>query len=158
MGEIMEFENAKKSFVADAEEKLSQEKELNANRQRDSTAACERSNRELKAARDEVVKVEAEKAKEVQYPEEEQGSGARIAELVKIVAEQQAQNKTLDLLAQDLGNDCMWLLTRGVPLIVDHFMRSKELAKYMLDLGGAAYDSGRKNGYAEGSSSRKGER
>ncbi|MFS7922018.1 hypothetical protein Hanom_Chr03g00243691 [Helianthus anomalus] len=52
--------------VADGEEKLAKEKQLNADRQKDWTAACERSNRELKAARDEVVKVKAEKAKESQ--------------------------------------------------------------------------------------------
>ncbi|KAJ0713898.1 hypothetical protein HanPI659440_Chr13g0483541 [Helianthus annuus] len=100
---------------------------------------------------------------------------ARIAELEKTVAEQQAQNKTLDLLAQDLGDDCKWLLTRGVPLvrslviftcltffmfviyvlpffvyIAGRLVRSDELAKYMFDLGGAAYDRGRKDGYAEG--------
>ncbi|MFS7953656.1 hypothetical protein Hanom_Chr07g00621211 [Helianthus anomalus] len=56
----------------------------------------------------------------------------------------------MDLLAQDLGNDCMWLLTRGVPLILDRLVRSEELAKYMFDLGVAAYDIGHKNGYAEG--------
>ncbi|KAJ0796110.1 hypothetical protein HanPI659440_Chr04g0158371 [Helianthus annuus] len=187
--EIMEFENAKKSFtseretfntkkkglmwrVADAEEKLSQEKELNVNRQKDWMAACETSNRELKAARDEVVKVKAERAMESQeydrlsaaYKEKEsepleaqkknEEARARIAKLEQIVAEQHAQNKTLDLLGQDLGNDYTWLLTRGVRFvhfhIVDRLVRSEELAKYMFDLGGAAYDSGRKDGYAEG--------
>ncbi|KAJ0800181.1 hypothetical protein HanPI659440_Chr03g0100051 [Helianthus annuus] len=29
-------------------------------------------------------------------------------------------------------------------------MASEELAKYMLELGGTAYDSGRENGYSEG--------
>ncbi|MFS7999138.1 hypothetical protein Hanom_Chr12g01162481 [Helianthus anomalus] len=105
--DILEFEVAKKSFVAeretfnskkkgllwrvtDAEEKLSQEKQLNADRQRDWTAACERSNRELKSARDEVVK------------------------------------------------------------IADRLVNSDEFAKYMFNLGGAAYNNGRKDGYAEG--------
>ncbi|KAF5773756.1 hypothetical protein HanRHA438_Chr13g0602931 [Helianthus annuus] len=154
------FNSEKKGLiwrVNDAEEKLSQEKQLNADRQKDWMTACERSNLELKATRDEVVKVKAERTKESQeydhlsaaYKEKEskvlvaqknnEEARARIAELEKMVAEQQAQNKTLDLLAKT------WVMT-----IADRFVRSDELAKYMFDLGGAAYDSGRKDGYAEG--------
>ncbi|KAM0005660.1 hypothetical protein Hdeb2414_s0204g00831811 [Helianthus debilis subsp. tardiflorus] len=82
MGEdTLEFEAAKKEFaaereafnsekkgllwrVADSEEKLAKEKQFNANHQKEWEAACERSNRELKSACDEVVKLKAEKAKE----------------------------------------------------------------------------------------------
>ncbi|MFS8024047.1 hypothetical protein Hanom_Chr16g01458641 [Helianthus anomalus] len=81
--DIMEFEAAKRSFaakretfnsekkglmwrVSDAEDKLAQERQLNANCQRNWTTACERSNRELTVAWDEVVKMKAEKAKESQ--------------------------------------------------------------------------------------------
>ncbi|KAJ0640249.1 hypothetical protein HanLR1_Chr16g0613211 [Helianthus annuus] len=153
MGEdIMDFKNAKKSLVAereafnsekkglmwrvaDAEEKLSQEKQLNADRQKDWAAACERSNHELKTVHDEVVRVKAERAKESQefdrisaaYKEKEAESftaqkgneeaRAWIAELEKTVEEQKAQNKTLELLSQDLGDDCKWLLMRDVPLV-----------------------------------------
>ncbi|KAF5759219.1 hypothetical protein HanXRQr2_Chr16g0738651 [Helianthus annuus] len=135
--EIMDFENSKKSLVAereafnsekkglmwrvaDAEEKLSQEKQLNADRQKDWVAACERSNHELKTVHDEVVRVKAERAKESQefdrisaaYKEKEAESftaqkgneeaQAWIVELEKTVEEQKAQNKTLELLSQDL--------------------------------------------------------
>ncbi|MFS7962836.1 hypothetical protein Hanom_Chr08g00731211 [Helianthus anomalus] len=41
----------------------------------------------------------------------------RITELEKKVDEQQTQNKTLELLSRDLGDDCKWRLTRGVPLV-----------------------------------------
>ncbi|KAJ0440257.1 hypothetical protein HanHA300_Chr16g0634401 [Helianthus annuus] len=66
------------------------------------------------------------------------------------VEEQRSQNKTLEPLAEDLGDDCKWLLTCGIPLIADRLVKSDELAKYMFELGGVAYDSGRKNGYADG--------
>ncbi|MFS7948129.1 hypothetical protein Hanom_Chr06g00556331 [Helianthus anomalus] len=159
----MEFENARKSSateteafnsekkglmwrVADAEEKLGQEKQLNADHQKDWAAACERTNYELTAARDEVIR-ESE-ALVTQRSNKE--AHARIAKLKRTIEEQQAQNKTLKLVSQDLGDDYKWLLTHGVPLIADRLMRSEELAKYMFDLGGAAYDKGCKDGYAEG--------
>ncbi|KAM0008162.1 hypothetical protein Hdeb2414_s0120g00802881 [Helianthus debilis subsp. tardiflorus] len=144
--------------VADAEEKLTQEKQLNADRKKDWTTAHERSNRDLKTVRDKIVRVNNKRAKESKefdllsaaYKEKEaealaaqksnEEARACVAALEKTIEEQQAQNKTLELLAWDLGDDCKWLLTRSVPL---------ELAKYMFDLGGAAYDSGRKDGYSE---------
>ncbi|MFS7890176.1 hypothetical protein Hanom_Chr00s000007g01615691 [Helianthus anomalus] len=61
---------------------------------------------------------------------------ARIAELEKTVEKQQTQSKTLELLSQDLGDDCKWLLTHGVPLIAGRLVKSEELAKYMFELGG----------------------
>ncbi|MFS7948124.1 hypothetical protein Hanom_Chr06g00556281 [Helianthus anomalus] len=181
----MEFENARKSSatereafnsekkglmwrVADAEEKLGQEKQLNADHQKDWAEACERTNRELKAACDEVIRVNAEQTKESQkydrlsaaYKEKEsealvtqrsnEEAHALIAKLKRMIEEQQAQNKTLKLMSQDLGDDYKWLLTHGVPLIADRLMRSEELAKYMFDLGGGAYNNGCKDGYAEG--------
>ncbi|MFS7921997.1 hypothetical protein Hanom_Chr03g00243461 [Helianthus anomalus] len=181
MGEdILEFGAAKKEFaaereafnsekkgllwkVADGEEKLAKEKQLNADRQKDWTTACKRSNRELKAARDEVVKVKAEKAKESQEyerlftvrKEKEAESQARIAALEKTIEEQKSQNKALELLAEDLGGDCKWLLARGIRLIADRLVKSEELVKYMFELSGAAYDSGRKDGYCFGQKSHK---
>ncbi|KAM0050435.1 hypothetical protein Hdeb2414_s0008g00297531 [Helianthus debilis subsp. tardiflorus] len=169
MGEdIMEFETAKKEFaaerdafnsekkgllwrVADSEDKLAKEKQFIANHQKDWEVACERSNRDLKYARDEVVKLKAEKAKDnqeyehlaVAHKEKEAESQTRIATLEKTVEEQLTQNKALELLAEDLGAAYKWLLARGIPL-------SDELAKYMFELGGAAYDCGRKDGYGEG--------
>ncbi|KAJ0920275.1 hypothetical protein HanRHA438_Chr05g0239501 [Helianthus annuus] len=79
MGEdIMEFENARHELaterdafnaekkglnwqVLDAEDKLAKEQKLNSERQEQWTAACDRSNRDLKAAWDKVVKVRGER-------------------------------------------------------------------------------------------------
>ncbi|KAF5804760.1 hypothetical protein HanRHA438_Chr05g0210671 [Helianthus annuus] len=128
--ETMGFEKAKREFmaereafnsekkclmwrVADVKDKLALEKKLNVDRQRDWMTACERSNRELKVARDEVLSVIAERAKESKefdrlsaaYKEKEdealsaqksnEEARACIAELEKTVEKQQAQNKTL---------------------------------------------------------------
>ncbi|KAJ0539206.1 hypothetical protein HanRHA438_Chr08g0354751 [Helianthus annuus] len=79
--DTMEFEAARKEFaaereafnaekkgllwrVADNEEKLAKEKQFNAGRQKEWEQACERTNGELKAARDEIVRLKGEKAKE----------------------------------------------------------------------------------------------
>ncbi|KAM0049003.1 hypothetical protein Hdeb2414_s0008g00280841 [Helianthus debilis subsp. tardiflorus] len=79
MGEdTLEFETAKKELaeereqfnagrkgllwrVSDAEEKLAKEKQLNANKQKEWETACERTNREMQAARDQIVKLKGEK-------------------------------------------------------------------------------------------------
>ncbi|KAJ0725437.1 hypothetical protein HanPI659440_Chr12g0458711 [Helianthus annuus] len=148
---------AKKQKILE-EKNLAKEKQLNADRQKDWTTVCERSNRDLKSARDEVVKLKAEKIKDKQeyehlavvHKEKETESQARIVALEKTVEEKKSQNKALELLVEDLGADCKWLLARGIPLIVDRLVKSDELAKYMFELGGAAYDSGRKDGYGEG--------
>ncbi|MFS7947848.1 hypothetical protein Hanom_Chr06g00553001 [Helianthus anomalus] len=63
------------------------------------------------------------------------------------------QNKALEILAEDLGGDCKWLLAHGIPLIADRLVKSDELAKYRFELGGAAYDGGRKDGYGDGKAS-----
>ncbi|KAJ0754792.1 hypothetical protein HanPI659440_Chr09g0350761 [Helianthus annuus] len=89
--------------VSEGEEKLAKEKQLNADRQKDWTAACERSNRELKAARDEVVKIKAKKSKESQEYE-------RLSIAHK---EKEAESQARILLAEDLGGDCKWLLARA---------------------------------------------
>ncbi|KAF5760086.1 hypothetical protein HanRHA438_Chr16g0760991 [Helianthus annuus] len=49
-----------------------------------------------------------------------------------------------------MSADCKWLLARAAPLIADRIAGSEELAKYMYELGEAARDLGRKEGYAEG--------
>ncbi|MFS7904091.1 hypothetical protein Hanom_Chr01g00031861 [Helianthus anomalus] len=51
---------------------------------------------------------------------------------------------------QEAGADCKWLLARAVPLISERIAKSDELAKYMFELGQAAYNCGRKDGYGEG--------
>ncbi|KAL9991768.1 hypothetical protein Hdeb2414_s1257g00999891 [Helianthus debilis subsp. tardiflorus] len=122
MGEdTLEFEAAKKEFAAEREafnvekkgllyrvadngEKLAKEKQFNADCQKEWEVACERTNRELKAARDEIVRLKGEKAKESDEHER----------------------------------------------IADRIVKSDELAKYMSELGKAAYDIGRKDGYGEG--------
>ncbi|KAJ0805521.1 hypothetical protein HanPI659440_Chr02g0079251 [Helianthus annuus] len=48
------------------------------------------------------------------------------------------------MVSHELGEDYKWLINCGIPLLADSLMASEELAKYMLELGGAAYDSGRK--------------
>ncbi|MFS7937869.1 hypothetical protein Hanom_Chr05g00432831 [Helianthus anomalus] len=131
------------------------------------------SNRELKVARDEALKYKGERDAEsrefervfAMYKKKEaealaaQKSHAealaRIAELEKTVDEKQTQNKTLELLSQDYGDDCKWLLTPGVPLLANRLVRSEELAKYMFELGGAARNNGCKDGYAEGKATAK---
>ncbi|KAM0061407.1 hypothetical protein Hdeb2414_s0004g00135631 [Helianthus debilis subsp. tardiflorus] len=37
-----------------------------------------------------------------------------------------------------------------MPLIADHIAKSRELASYMFELGQSGYNSGRKDGYSEG--------
>ncbi|KAM0013413.1 hypothetical protein Hdeb2414_s0044g00742891 [Helianthus debilis subsp. tardiflorus] len=60
------FNNEKKGLlwrVADAEDKLAKEKQFNANKQKEWETGCERTNREMKTARDEIVKLKGEKTK-----------------------------------------------------------------------------------------------
>ncbi|MFS7968368.1 hypothetical protein Hanom_Chr09g00796601 [Helianthus anomalus] len=81
MGEdTLEFEASKREFaeereafnaekkgllwrVVDGENKLAKEKQYNADCQKEWESACERSNRELKAAHDEVIRLKGEKTK-----------------------------------------------------------------------------------------------
>ncbi|KAJ0719512.1 hypothetical protein HanLR1_Chr08g0282581 [Helianthus annuus] len=176
MGEdTMEFEAARKEFaaereafnaekkgllwrVADNEEKLAKEKQFNAGRRKEWEQACERTNGELKAARDEIVRLKGEKAKEsdeheravVVYQKRETEYEHRIVTLEKVVAEKTAKSKASEILAKEISADCKWLLMRGVPLIADRIVKSDKLAKYMFELGESAFNSGRKEGYAEG--------
>ncbi|KAJ0590597.1 hypothetical protein HanIR_Chr04g0199281 [Helianthus annuus] len=56
----------KKGFawrVADAEEKLAKEKQLNVDKQKDWEVACERTNKELQTQRDAIVRLSGEKRK-----------------------------------------------------------------------------------------------
>ncbi|MFS7968369.1 hypothetical protein Hanom_Chr09g00796611 [Helianthus anomalus] len=73
-----------------------------------------------------------------------------LRKLEKIVTEKTAESKASEILAKEVSADCKWLLARGVPLIVDRIVKSDELANYMFELGGVAYNSGRKDGYGEG--------
>ncbi|KAM0049591.1 hypothetical protein Hdeb2414_s0008g00287691 [Helianthus debilis subsp. tardiflorus] len=158
MGEdTLEFEATKKDF------KLAKEIQFNADRQKEWEVVCERTIRELKAAhdeaaRDEIVRLKGEKTKEsdehehmvVAYQKREAESELRIVALEKVVEEKTTQDKALEIIAEEISTDCKWLLAHGVPLIADRIVKSDDLAKYMFELGGAAYDSGRKNGNGEG--------
>ncbi|MFS7980877.1 hypothetical protein Hanom_Chr10g00944331 [Helianthus anomalus] len=118
MGEdTLEFEDAKRAFaeereafnadkkgllwrVADAEEKLAKEKQYNADRQKDWENSFERSNRELKAARDKIVWLKGEKTKQSDeheqavfvYQKRENEYIHRLAKLEKVVAEKTTES------------------------------------------------------------------
>ncbi|KAJ0607064.1 hypothetical protein HanOQP8_Chr03g0093581 [Helianthus annuus] len=81
----------------------------------------------------------------------------------RLLDEKAAECRASELLAEEASADSRWLLSRGVPLLfllsystlffmqlADRILNSPELARYMFELGGAGYNSGRKNGYAEG--------
>ncbi|KAM0055804.1 hypothetical protein Hdeb2414_s0006g00210431 [Helianthus debilis subsp. tardiflorus] len=176
MGEdTLEFENAKKAFVqerekfnaerkgllwrvSDAEEKLVKEKQLNSNKQKEWETACERTNRELQTQRDAIVRLSAEKAKISDEAEQERVASQkreeeylqRIAKLEKFAEEKVAECKASELLAGEASADYKWLLSRVVPMIFERIVKSHELANYMFELGQAAYNSGRKDGYNRG--------
>ncbi|MFS7976109.1 hypothetical protein Hanom_Chr10g00888581 [Helianthus anomalus] len=176
MGEdTLEFENAKKTFaeemekfnawkkgllwrVSDTKQKLAQEKHVNSNKQKEWEVACERTNKELQAQREAIVRMSGEKRKisdeaeqeRVAHQKREREYVERIAKLEKFVEEKITENKASEILAGEMSADSNWLLTRAVPLISEHIAKSDELAKYMFDLGQEAYNSGRKDGYGEG--------
>ncbi|MFS7945308.1 hypothetical protein Hanom_Chr06g00522751 [Helianthus anomalus] len=105
-----------------------------------------------------IVRLKGEKSKEsdeyehvaAAYQKREAKSKSRIVALEKVVEEKTAQNKALEILAEEISTDCKWLLAHGVPLIADRIVKYDEVAKYMFKLGGAAHDSGGKDGYGEG--------
>ncbi|KAF5797047.1 hypothetical protein HanRHA438_Chr08g0371071 [Helianthus annuus] len=108
----------------------------------------------MKAARDEIVKLKGEKTKlsdeheqaVALYQKRENDYIQRIAKLEKIVSDRTAKSKVSEILAEEDNADCKWLLAPGFPLIVDRIVKSDEFANYMFELGGAAYNSGRKEG------------
>ncbi|KAF5762576.1 hypothetical protein HanXRQr2_Chr16g0778271 [Helianthus annuus] len=126
--------------VSNAEEKLSKEKQFNTNKQKEWEIACERTNKEFDEAEQERVA----------HQKREQEDIERIAKLEKFAEEKIAESKASEILVEEVAADCKWLLARAVPLIADRIVGSKELAKYIYELGEAAYAHGRKEGYAEG--------
>ncbi|KAJ0758783.1 hypothetical protein HanPSC8_Chr04g0175931 [Helianthus annuus] len=176
MGEdTLEFENEKKAFaeerekfnaekkgllwrVYDVEQKLAQEKHVNSIKQKEWEVACERTNKELQAQREAIVRMSGEKRKISDEAEQEHAAHQkrekeyveRIAKLEKFVEEKISESKASEILAEEIYVDCKWLFTHAVPLISECITKSDELAKYMFDLGQAAYNSGRKDGYGEG--------
>ncbi|KAJ0666970.1 hypothetical protein HanPI659440_Chr17g0672651 [Helianthus annuus] len=154
MGEdTLEFENAKKAFAEESEKFNAERKGLLW-----SEFACERTNKELQAHREAIVKLSGEKTKISDEAEEEHATHqkreqhyvARIAKLEKVVMEKVAENKASEILVEEVTTDCKWLLGRAVPLIAERIAGSEELAKYMYELGEAVRALGRKEGYAEG--------
>ncbi|KAJ0941968.1 hypothetical protein HanPSC8_Chr03g0086351 [Helianthus annuus] len=179
--DTLEFEAAKKAFaeerekfnsekkglawrVADVEDKLAKEKQFNTNKQKEWETACERTNRELQTQRDTIVSMLGEKTKIIEEAEQERAAHhkreqeyiQRIAKLEKFAAEKVAESKASEILVEEVTADCKWLLARAVPLVIflisERIAGSEELAKYMYELGEAAYDHGRKDGYSEGRS------
>ncbi|KAF5756352.1 hypothetical protein HanXRQr2_Chr17g0813621 [Helianthus annuus] len=158
--------------VADAERKLEEQKQLNEQKQKDWESACARTNAEMQSQRDAIVRLSGEKtalAEEAHQArlaaeKKEREYIARIDKLELLMQEKasecEAAQRLLDektaechaseLLAEEASADSRWLLSRGVPLLADRILNSPELARYMFELGGAGYNSGRKNGYAEG--------
>ncbi|KAF5797058.1 hypothetical protein HanRHA438_Chr08g0371221 [Helianthus annuus] len=181
MGEdTLEFENAKKAFaeerekfnvekkglawrVADAEEKLAKEKQLNVDKQKDWEVAYERKNKELQSQHDAIVRLSGEKRKISDEAEQERAAHQkreqeyiqRIAKLEKFAEEKVAESKASEIFIEEVTTDCKWLLARAVPLLIfimfiaERIAGSEALAKYMYELGEAAYAHGRKEGYAE---------
>ncbi|KAJ0617792.1 hypothetical protein HanRHA438_Chr02g0053541 [Helianthus annuus] len=160
--------------VAEAERKLEEQKQLNEQRQKDWEAACARTNVEMQSQRDAIVRLSGEKttlAEEAQQArvaseKKEKEYVARIDKLEvlaqqksaecedaqRLLAEKAAEVQAAELLAEETSADTRWLLSRGVPLLADRILNSTELATYMLELGRAGYNSGRKFGFAEGKS------
>ncbi|KAJ0626492.1 hypothetical protein HanHA89_Chr01g0013791 [Helianthus annuus] len=154
MGEdTLEFEAAKKAVaeeretfkaekkglswrVADAEEKLAKEKQFNTNKQKEWEVACERTNKELQTRRETIVRLSGEKTKISDEAEQERAAHRkREQEYIERIAKLER-----------------FLLRSGYLRISKYIAGSKELAKYMYELGEAAYAHGRKESYAEGRS------
>ncbi|KAM0004458.1 hypothetical protein Hdeb2414_s0242g00845331 [Helianthus debilis subsp. tardiflorus] len=99
----------------------------------------------MQTARDQIVKLKGEKTQisnEAEqerplYQKRENKYIQRIAKLEKIDSEKVAESKASEILVEETTAYYKWLLVRVVPL-------------YMFELGQAAYNSGRKDGYAEG--------
>ncbi|KAJ0440710.1 hypothetical protein HanIR_Chr16g0789751 [Helianthus annuus] len=158
--------------VTEAERKFEEQKQLNEQKQKDWESACARTNAEMQSQRDAIVRLSGEKtalAEEAHQTrlaaeKKEKEYIARIDKLELLVQaktseceaaqrlldEKAAECRAAELLAEEASADSRWLLSRGVPLLADRILNSPELAQYMFELGGAGYNSGRKNGYAEG--------
>ncbi|KAJ0780291.1 hypothetical protein HanPI659440_Chr06g0235971 [Helianthus annuus] len=158
--------------VAEAERKLEEQKQLNEQKQKDWESACARTNSEMQSQREAIVRLSGEKTtladeahqarlaaekKEKEYVAridklellvQEKASECEAAQ--RLLDEKTAECRASELLAEEASADSRWLLSRGVPLLADRILHSPELARYMFELGGAGYNSGRKYGYAEG--------
>ncbi|KAJ0713928.1 hypothetical protein HanPI659440_Chr13g0483971 [Helianthus annuus] len=146
MGEdTLEFKAAKKELAEERNSLMRRgRKQFNANKQKEWETACERTNREMQNARNQIVKLKGEKTEisnEVEqeralFQKRENEYIQRKAKLEKIASEKVAKSKASEILAEETAADCKWLLARSVPLV--------------FSLCQAAYNSGRKDGYSEG--------
>ncbi|KAM0046281.1 hypothetical protein Hdeb2414_s0009g00314331 [Helianthus debilis subsp. tardiflorus] len=110
----------------------------------------------MQIQRDTIVRLSGEKTKISEEAEQEHASHQKreseylqwIAKLQQLVNEKSAEVRASEIIAEEANADSKWLLAHGVPLIADRIVRSEELARYMYELGEAAYDNGRKDGYA----------
>ncbi|MFS7996429.1 hypothetical protein Hanom_Chr12g01129881 [Helianthus anomalus] len=170
MGEdTLEFEAAKKELaeerekfnsekkgllwrVADAEDKLAKEKQFNADRQKEWETACKRTNREIKAAHDEIVKLKDEHEQAISlYKKERTNTSNALQSWKRLLLRRLRRAKPLRFWLKRLTLIASGYLRTTFPwYIADRIVKSDELAKYMFELGEAAYDSGRKEGYGEG--------
>ncbi|KAM0011728.1 hypothetical protein Hdeb2414_s0060g00761841 [Helianthus debilis subsp. tardiflorus] len=112
----------------------------------------------MQTQRDMIVRLSGEKTKISEEAEQERVAHQKrereyiqyIAKLEKFTTEKVAESKATEILVEEATTDCKWLLARVVLLIAERIAKSDELAKYMFELGQAAYNSGRKDGYGEG--------
>ncbi|MFS8025045.1 hypothetical protein Hanom_Chr16g01470371 [Helianthus anomalus] len=118
--------------------------EFNANKQKEWEIACEQTNREMQTQREAIERASYQK-RESEYLQ-------RITKLQQLVTERSTEVWASEIIVEEANADSKWLLARGVPLIADRIVKSEELAKYMFELGEAAYDNGRKDGFGEGRS------
>ncbi|MFS7956996.1 hypothetical protein Hanom_Chr07g00661201 [Helianthus anomalus] len=156
--ETVEFENEKRAFVeekekfnaekkglmwwvSDAEQKLAQEKQVNAKKQKDWEVACDRTN--ARAAFEKKEKEYVDRIAKLEKLAKQKVSECEAAE--RLLEEKVVECKAFELLVEEVSADCRWL-----PLIADRIVNSRELANYMFELGQAGYNSGRKDGYGEG--------
>ncbi|KAJ0678165.1 hypothetical protein HanOQP8_Chr12g0444771 [Helianthus annuus] len=155
--ESAEFEDAKKALaeerekfnaekkglqwrLADAEQKLREQKQVNVQKQKEWEAACEHTNVEMQSQREAIVRLSREKKelaeeahkarlaadkKEKEYVDridklellvKQKVSECEAAE--KLLAEKTSECAASDGLVGEISADCRWLLSRAVPLVI----------------------------------------
>ncbi|KAJ0903237.1 hypothetical protein HanPSC8_Chr08g0346731 [Helianthus annuus] len=124
---------------------------VNVDKQKDWEVAYERKTKSCNPSTDcEVVRRERKISDEAEqgaaHQKREQEYIQRIAKLEKFAEEKVAESKASEIFIEEVTTDCKWLLARA---IAERIAGSEALAKYMYELGEAAYAHGRKEGYAE---------
>ncbi|MFS7956062.1 hypothetical protein Hanom_Chr07g00650131 [Helianthus anomalus] len=112
--DTMDFEAAERVFDAKKRHLMPiRKKQFNADRKKEWEAACERTNQELKATRDEIVRLKGEKTKQSDeheravavYQKRENEYEHQLANLEKVVAEKTAESKASEILAEEISAD-----------------------------------------------------